>query len=157
MGLLMTCWWKLPIFFAQLLGYFPRLRLKFGNKTSQQVTLSTYPKIWAAVTFMTHTTRGTYISCSDIHLNTKCSFWKFPLNLYFVCHQLNWFHRKFNKARTGPRSAARFCKILKLCNKFISIHYHRKYKYMGYPNVGDNCLKLIPTWQWTTSFLWIIV
>ena len=49
-----------------------------------------------------------------------------------------------NKARTGPRSAARFCKILKLCNKFISIHYHRKYKYMGYPNVGDNCLKLIP-------------
>ena len=45
-----------------------------------------------------------------------------------------------NKARTGPRSAARFCKILKLCNKFIYIHYHRKYKYMGYPNVGDNCL-----------------
>ena len=49
-----------------------------------------------------------------------------------------------NKARTGPRSAARFCKILKLCNKFISIHYRRKYKYMGYPNVGDNCLKIIP-------------
>ena len=62
-----------------------------------------------------------------------------------------WGHIEFpylnsdnNKARTGPRSAARFCKILKLCNKFISIHYHRKYKYMGYPNVGDNCLKLIP-------------
>ena len=34
--------------------------------------------------------------------------------------------------------------ILKLCNKFISINYLRKYKYMGYPSVGDNCLKLIP-------------
>ena len=42
-----------------------------------------------------------------------------------------------NKARTGPRSVARFCKILKLCNKFISIHYLRKYKYIGYPSVGD--------------------
>ena len=30
-----------------------------------------------------------------------------------------------NKARTGPMSAARFCKILKLCNKLISIHYLR--------------------------------
>ena len=57
---------------------------------------------------------------------------------------INFSYPSFNKARTGPRSAARFSKILKLCNKFISIHYRRKYKYMGYPNVGDNCLKLIP-------------
>ena len=28
-----------------------------------------------------------------------------------------------NKARTGPRSAARFCKILKLCNNFIVMNY----------------------------------
>ena len=28
-----------------------------------------------------------------------------------------------NKARTGPRSAARFCKILKLCNNFIVKNY----------------------------------
>ena len=33
-----------------------------------------------------------------------------------------------NKARTGPRSAARFCGILKLCNNFIYIHFLRKYK-----------------------------
>ena len=49
-----------------------------------------------------------------------------------------------NKARTGPRSAARFCSILKLCNKFISIHYLRKYNNMGYPSVGDNCPYLFP-------------
>ena len=52
-------------------------------------------------------------------------------------HFLGLRYFKINKARTGPRSAARFCKILKLCNKFISIHYLRKYKYIGYPSVGD--------------------
>ena len=49
-----------------------------------------------------------------------------------------------NKARTGPRAAARFSKILKIFNMFISIHYLRKYNNMGYPCVGDNCPKLIP-------------
>ena len=47
-----------------------------------------------------------------------------------------------NKASTGPRSAARFCSILKLCNNFISINYLRKYNNMGYPSVDDNCPKL---------------
>ena len=71
-----------------------------------------------------------------------------PQGLIFSTQKLQTTKKQtlshLNKARTGPRSAARFCKILKLCNKFIYIHYHRKYKYMGYPNVGDNCLKLIP-------------
>ena len=30
--------------------------------------------------------------------------------------------------------------ILKLFNKFISINYHRKYKYIGYPNNSEKCL-----------------
>ena len=48
---------------------------------------------------------------------------------------------KENKDWTGPRPAARFCSIWKLCNFFISINYLRKYDYMGYPSVGDNCTK----------------
>ena len=34
----------------------------------------------------------------------------------------NWEMNK-NKARTGPRSAARLCKILKHCNNFIVKNY----------------------------------
>ena len=43
--------------------------------------------------------------------------------IFIILCLLYQLELNFNKARTGPRSAARFCKILKLCNNFIVKNY----------------------------------
>ena len=83
-------------------------------------------------------------------------------DLMYICSKLNIFvgpscpldtlmgASNLNKARTGPRSAARFFSFLKLCKNSISIHYLLKYN-IGYPFVDDYCTKWILGWQWPTS------